>query len=452
MNKFLFSAVNGEVVLPQGAPVHRSAMENQAAAFSAVGIVAPQGATTARYRAGTTARMSTIARMGKVALAGAMVAVAVPILNSCIKEGDDEVIPTTVAEDKVNIQASFDRVEALIRNAKNGSLYKFGEEFIDYQEKEVTEYWYNYVGQGKGSYAYDYTTGKYVPSSGGGYERGGSYSWTSSYISEFVELLGDKLEDVVDIDPIERDRRFNLASFAGTYTWNNSGEKWDKTSNTFILAKFPAKKGGTGNCEVALTEYADQECDIEGKKTYLPTKAKAYFKKDGVNLVTADIAASYTTYGIPQQVTASVYASPLKIEGSLKQESASKYSAAVSIVDEGAADNNLAITGEVNLSNSISKYDDFDDLDVNTLSFTLKQSDLEIRGTVDVKRLDAISKPTDSDINSCVNLVVFYRGQTTGTLSIADDYLYINYKDGTRENTSVYYDSFVDAVEKMFEN
>jgi hypothetical protein len=131
-------------------------------------------------------------------------------------------------------------------------LYKFSDEFFDYHEEYV----------------------EYYP--------GSSYGYYDNSISEFVELLSDKLEDVADFNAIDRESRFNFSNFAGTYTWNSSSEKWDKTSHNTIVAKFPFSEGQSNNCEVGISAYTDKSCDIEGETVYLPTKANkcylAYYK------------------------------------------------------------------------------------------------------------------------------------------------------------------------------
>jgi hypothetical protein len=337
------------------------------------------------------------------------------------KDKDKDNGNTTVAEDKVNIQASFDKVKNILQSFNSGELYKFTDEFFDYHEEKV-----------KTSYGYTYS--EYV-------------------ISDFVELLGEKLGD--ELENSVDDERFKFESAKGTYTWN--GAKWDKTqNNNAIVAKFPAAEGKTNTCELAMTKYTDKKCDIEGETIYLPTAANAYLKKDNEMLASVDITANFTSYGIPKEASGTIYAKPINVATSLKQETASKYSASVSITDETSADNNLSVSGEVTLSNSIDQYADFDDCGVNVLRFTVKQSDLTITGTIDAKTLEAISSPSVEEINSCMTIEVLYRGNKTGTLNVKElgrdneRFLYITYKDGTQENTSMYYDSFVEDVKAMY--
>lgn len=370
--------------------------------------------------------------------------------------------PTTVAEDKQNIQASFDRTKTLIQKFRDGSLYKFADEFIDYREEYKEDEYYYYVGHyGEpvryyGNYTYNSQTGKYDRTPGqGDYERH-SYGYYDDVISEFATLLGEKLDDKVDFDAIEKNKRFNFPSFAGKYTWNKSKKDWDVNKpHSTIAVYFPSSETqATNNCEAGIKEYTDKSCDIEGKAIYLPTKASAYFSKDGTTLASVDVTAEYTGYGIPQKAAAEVYAKPVKINASLTQESASKYKASVAIADEDDSNNNLSVTAEATLSNGVNSYTDFDDCKINNLIFTVTQAAMAISGSIDLKTLNKINNPSTEDINKSINFEVSYNNQKTGTLQVEDvgreQYLFIYYKDGTKENTSMYYDSFVTDVEQLF--
>jgi hypothetical protein len=343
-------------------------------------------------------------------------------LCSCSKDENENETPTTVEEDKANIRASFDRTKNLLENFKAGSFYRFADQFIGYHEEYVEDRYYSY------------------------YEDA---------ISEFTEMLGNKLEDVVDFDRIETEGRFNFAAFAGQYVWNSGGNRWDKTPDNAVFIMFPSSENKTSNdCEAAITAYEDKSCDIEGSDIYLPTKANIYLKKDGEKLFSTDLAASYSGYGIPKQITANVYAKPLKFDISLAQESPSKFKADVNIEDETKSENNLVINCEATLSGGLTQYSDLDDMELNVLKFNVGQHELSIVGTVDIKTLNGL-KSTAANINECTNFEVFYKTQKVGTLTVVDLddslYLFIVYKDGTRENTSIYYDGFISDIETIFE-
>ncbi|MDR2684807.1 MAG: hypothetical protein LBB53_05450, partial [Prevotellaceae bacterium] len=105
------------------------------------------------------------------------------------KEEDEDKTSTTVAEDKANIQASFNRTKNLLESFKNGSFYKFVDDFIDYQSTAIEEDYYTY------------------------YE---------SSFSEFTKMLVERLGEIVDKDEVFANDKFNFANLAGKYEWNMS--------------------------------------------------------------------------------------------------------------------------------------------------------------------------------------------------------------------------------------
>jgi hypothetical protein len=346
-------------------------------------------------------------------------------------------------------------MKSLIENFKNGSFYQFADKFIDYREVEKQEYYYDYVGDGKGNYSYNYETGGFIHTPGAGnYERT-SYSYYSGTVSEFVQLLGEKLAGVVELDDIEDNRRFNFSSFSGKYEWNKSSENWIKSQSNAIIVLFPSDKNKeTNDCEAAFKSYEDKKCNIEGNDIYLPVKADISFKQNNKLLFSANVEADFTNYGIPKSVTTGVYVAPLQFNLALKQEDPKKFSAKVGIEDETTAENNLEIKSEVALSGDLTQYSDVDDMEVTVLKLEIKQHKLSIVGTVDVKALSNLDN-TAANINKNIDFKVSYDDKNIGSLKVVEgntgnQYLYIVYSDGTQENTSLYYDKFIEDIKGIF--
>jgi len=112
----------------------------------------------------------------------------------------------------------------------------------------------------------------------------------------------------------------------------------------------------------------------------------------------------------------------------------------------------------LSFSTGITNYTDLDDVQVNTIQLTLMQGKLTISGTMDVKTMSQLESSktgiTASDINKTINMEVLYNKQNIGTLKVEkvgnDFALFLVYKDGTEENTSIYYDSFISNIESIF--
>jgi hypothetical protein len=381
----------------------------------------------------------------------------------CEKNHNDDLNPTdptegdstTVEQDKANIRASFDRLKSLIENFKNGSFYQFADKFIDYRKVEKQDYYYNHVGDGNGNYSVDYETGEFIYTPGeGDYEKTSSFYYSGA-VSEFVQLLGEKLADVIEFDDIEDNRRFNLSSFAGKYEWNKSSESWTESPNNAIIVLFPSDKNrATNDCEAAFNSYEDKKCNIEGNDIYLPVKADISFKQNNKLLFSAKIEADFTNYGVPKSVTSGIYVAPLQFNLALKQEDPKKFSAKVGVEDETTAENNLEIKSEVALSSDLTQYSDIDDMEVTVLKLEIKQHKLAITGTVDIKTLSNLEN-TAANINKHIDFKVSYNNRKIGSLKVVEEkdgnqYLYIVYNDGTQENTSIYYDKFIEDIKDIF--
>ena len=406
--------------------------------------------------------------------------------SSCKKPKEE----TTVAEDKANIQKSFTQLKNLAQNFRSGSFYRFVEDFVGIGEYDSD--WYQWVGEGNGDYT-QYEEWKYVGDGNGEYiynEEWDYYEWvgygngnyiyewgwkytpgtgdynkvTETYwgitVPEFTVKMVDELVNILPIDNIADEGRFNMAEFSGKYTWNNSTQKWNKTvSNNTIQILFPANATGTNNCDLGVTSYTDKLCDIYGNTIYLPTKLNSYFTKNGEKLAGVDLTASFTNYGIPQNVNVNVYAKPLAISTTLKQESASRYAANVSVKDETNSANSLSVNGEITFTNNINSYSDFDDFDINYMKCTITQHNLTIDGTIDFKQINGFFNIFDasvSQINSSLNVNVLYENKKIGTLGVEevgkykDRYVFIYYSDGTKDNTRIFYQDFLDDIINIF--
>lgn len=406
------------------------------------------------------------------------------------KDNDDTVTTTTVDEDKANIQKSFDNMKSLIQNFRSGSVYKLAEDLAGIGMVEEDDYryvgenrgdytytsgynhtpgqgdyiyhsewdYYEWVGEGLGDYSYfwgyEYTPGQ------GDYIKDGTYTYFDVIIPELTETMADRLTEIMpQIEQIGDDYRFNFAAASGKYTWNNSSQSWNKTSLSTIQLLFPSNAGSaSNNCEFAITEYTDKMCNIEGENMYLPTKVKAYLNANGTKIVDVNANATFSDYGIPQDASVSVYAKPITITCNAKQESTTRYSASASIKDETNSANSLSVSGEITLANQINNYSDVDDIDVNYIKATIIQDKMTIKGTIDLRTINNISNPNASDINSCMYIEVLYNNAKIGTLKIEelgqykDRYLFIYYKDGSKENTEIYYDKFITDIENILLN
>jgi hypothetical protein len=126
------------------------------------------------------------------------------------------------------------------------------------------------------------------------------------------------------------------------------------------------------------------------------------------------------------------------------------------ITDATDSRNSLSVSGTAAVSQPIANYNDLADVQINNLIFTLRQHHLKIDGSINFSMLNDISNPSVTDINSALNLQVFWgtNPNAIGSLRVQEvggrRYLFIVYRDGSRENTNLFYDSFLTDIENMF--
>jgi len=350
-------------------------------------------------------------------LAAGLFLLTAVMFTSCKKDGETE-SATTVKQDKDNIQASFDAIKANLTQFKAGSFYQAGIEFLNVKNGKALD-------------------------------------------GDWADQLGSRFGDIVDDENIISSNRFNYSSLAGKYIWNNSSKTWTKTSSNNFIALFPASKtSATNNCELGIKAYTDKSVSIEGETIYLPITANTYLKKDNTQIMSFDFSASYNSNGFPTAANAELYLKPVTTSVSLSRKTDTKYNFTFSVVNENNKDNALSIQSDVSFSNGITNYTDFDDVQANTIQLALNQGKLSINGTMDLKTFneleDSRSDITASDINKTINLEVLYNDQKIGTLKVkevgGDFALFLVYKDGTEENTSIYYNSFVSDLESIFKS
>lgn len=138
-------------------------------------------------------------------------------------------------------------------------------------------------------------------------------SKTSSAIEAMENL--NRLLDInsVDIFNGKNDNQvediINVAGVYGVYTWDNTGQKWDKTtSSTELKFVFPAKESQTANNttfsskavasdkKVAVYDSYDWESDVDVNDFfYLPTSSDAILTIDNTQVATFAQTAKYSS-------------------------------------------------------------------------------------------------------------------------------------------------------------
>ncbi|MGV3503503.1 MAG: hypothetical protein ACO1O1_07320 [Adhaeribacter sp.] len=300
--------------------------------------------------------------------------------------------------------------------------------------------------------------------------RDGEFSnWLSAAIKledgealneDWVETITEELSETADLERISDDGRFNLATFAGTYTWNKTSETWIKTTNSSgqMVLIFPATPGAaSNNCEFKITEYADEAHNIDGDQVYLPKVLKASLKKENSEIFSLNLAVTYNASGslvVPVDFNLGLKLSPVTYNLSLKRLTNTQFETKFAF----QKDTDCATTLSTVVSFAHDDYENYfdDEEDINTIQAEITKGDLTIGGTWDVKAYNKLADPTTEQTNSTLNLTVKHQGQKTGDLKLKDvgndTNLFVFYKDGTSENASIYYDPFISDLDNELQD
>jgi hypothetical protein len=331
------------------------------------------------------------------------------LFNSCKEEPipDDT---TTVAEDRQNIQLTFDNSLVGVNQIKDGSFFQAVMMFFDLQNGDaLNETWIN--------------------------------------------KLDDELNNVANYDWLEDHNRFSFGYYGGTYNWNLSTQTWDKTQNSQVVINFPSEPFITSNnCTFRITDYSDAIFTINDEAIYIPTMVKASLTKDGVEIFNIDFSATYVSSGFPVPVhaTISLMLKPFNYSIEINKLTNTQFEITANLLI--GAEHHTKLYSKVSLAN-----DDYESLDIeediNTVQFDYEKGDINVNGSWDIQSYNNLFYPSADDINGTIYCIVNYKQKKIGELRFkdvgAEQSLFIYYKDGTSENTSIFYDPFINEFKAL---
>lgn len=327
---------------------------------------------------------------------------------------------TTVAQDKQNIQNTFSSMENCITKLKDGEGSQAIKKFLNLDEGEVL-----------------------------------SENWV-------IDMI-EKLDELLALDAIEENNKFNFNSHTGTYTWNNTSESWSKSSipNDKIIVMFPSSEASTSNdAKFTFDTYSDVALYYDGETIWAPSNVHADILVNDKKIFELTGSISYDVGNptpIPININSTLEFNPYTITLSGERVTNKKFEASMTIDDNGGCLTSLDIDFEF-------KHDDYENIDpyegdLVAVNSTLTHGDMMIEGYLDGKLYVYEDEPSSNVINSMVDVDVLYSGNKIGELLLvytSDDVynygeeVHIIYSDGSSENTKVYYDPFGTNVEQIF--
>ena len=340
------------------------------------------------------------------------------VVSGCKKEDDPLVnnntnnnTSTTISQDKQNITNTFESMESCVNSLKNGYGATTLKNFLNLEEGDVLA-------------------------------------------EDWIEDMLDNIDDLLDLDAIDDNNRFDYSGNAGTYTWIQSSQSWTKNSNTNkIIINFPATEWNQSNDAVfTFQSYSDISLFYDGDNIFAPTSVIADLYVDGIKVF--DINGSYSydlgnAIPIPTNINTTLTFTPYIITISAQRITSKEFEADITITNNSGCITTLH--ADVRIAHD--DYENLEETDIVEVNTILVHDNMKIEGYMDGSLL-GYDDPSNTQINAMTDVDLFYTNTKIGELifqtnSDNDDKVNIIYMDGSSEDVETYYDPFVTNIEQI---
>ena len=347
------------------------------------------------------------------------------LLVSCDKDNDssssaetETAIVTTVAEDKSNISRSMAEIVSCVGNMKNGSMMNSLVAFTGLSEGEALK-------------------------------------------DEFIESIFLKIEDAVNTVDNPNDDKFYFDNYTGTWSYLAADSSWSRSLSPTneIIVKFPSDDSKSeNNVELVLKGYTDKLVKFDSEDVYLPTYFDLSITKDGTKIAGAELKnvvyEQLDEIAIPVNVNASIFIHPFTFTINGEKETNTKFVADMKFGDKSGCDYKMDV--ELNLKHN--DYENLDEKDFIDLKGNISHNDLLVSCFLDLKELVKLDSDGDDltaeEFNNNSDMKMIYKSAKIADMvleeSSGDMEMFIQYKDGTKENSSSYYEKLGDDLELLF--
>ena len=323
-------------------------------------------------------------------------------------------VPTTVAQDKENIQASLDAALDCIKTFESGLAI----------ETVLTDF----MGISNGDTLH----------------------------LEWIDTLTNRLSNII---PESNDPRLDMDLFEGTYTFNPGDTSWTRTDdqNARMVIQFATSPNESSNNGILTIEnYSDTEVIIGEGSIYLPTSVDVSLVVDGTAIITVDLNsveyANNADFQIPIAIDLAVYVNPYSLSLVVESISGTDFTVDLDFSD----DTDVCATGihaEVELATS--DYQNLTEQDLLKATFALTTNDLSIQSNDGIAEILQITDPTIAQINAFLNLEVLIDDIKIADVLFDEDemqntIILLEFKDESTEDAANYYDSFITELESLF--
>ncbi len=341
------------------------------------------------------------------------------IFSSCKKETNLTTVPgntntnsTTITQDKQNISNTLTSMETCITVLKNGYGANALKNFLNLDQGEVLA-------------------------------------------DDWIEDMIDNIDEVLELDALEDNNKFDYSTNTGTYNWNSNTQSWTKLNNSNkIIINFPDAEWNQNNNNAVFTfhSYTDVSIFYDGENIFAPTSVIADLYVDGVKVF--DIAGSYSydignPTPIPININTTLSFDPFSISIIASRIMSTKFEAEISITDNSGC----LTTLEADVTIAHNDYENLEETDIVEINTILSHASMEIRGYMDGS-LFAYEDPSNNQVNAMTDVEMYYSSSKVGELimqsdSQGDPEVYIVYNDGSSEDVEVYYNPFITNIEQI---
>ena len=330
--------------------------------------------------------------------------------------GDCAVCETTVAEDKANIQKTFDDLLTCVTDFKNSrSIDIFFRDFLNLTDGEALN-------------------------------------------EDWIDNLGENFDGVIDTDHIEDNSRIDLGYHAGSYVYDAGANSWTKVNNETdkMVFLFPSNPGATmNNVQLVLDKYEDKQATIDGETFYYPTAMHIRMDVDNQRMMEVDVAnityADNAEFEIPVEISATLFMDPINMTLNLTRVSTTEYKLN-STIEDG---NSCVIGVEVDVE---LKDDDFENLGSDgfeKVHVKVNVGQMTIQSLADIATLIALLEDddvTETQLNSLLDIDALFDGIKIADIEVSEEQetFLIFYKDLSSEDSKVYYESFWEDIKDLW--
>lgn len=275
---------------------------------------------------------------------------------------------------------------------------------------------------------------------------------------EWIDTLTNRLPDVM---PASEKNGLDMDAFEGTYTFNPADTSWtmsEDQTGRIVLNFATSPDLDANNASITIENYSDTQVTIgvDSEPVYLPTSVDISLIVDGTDVITVNLNsieyANNADFQIPIAVDLGLYVNPYSLSLVVDNTSGTEFSLDLDFSD----DSDVCSTGihaEVKLDGN--DYQNLTEQSLLKATFAFYSNDLSIQSTDGIAQILQLTDPTAAQINEFLDLEVLYQDFKIADIVLEDGgdgsiIVILEYKDGSSEDSAVYYEDFFTELETLF--